>query len=63
MKPSFKCLFLLLIAACNSKPDLEKEKQTILSMLQTERKAHFDRNVDLFTSEFAEGMIRLIKAK
>ena len=51
------CLLLSLLAACNSNPDLEKEKKAILSMLETERKAHFDRNVDLFISEFADGMI------
>ena len=50
-------LLLLLIVACNSKADLEKEKKTILTMLQTERKAHFDRNVELFMSEFADSMI------
>ena len=63
MKPLFNCIFLLLLAACNSKPDLEKEKQTILSMLQTERKAHFERNVDLFMSEFADGMIQINKGE
>ena len=54
-------LSFLLLIACNSKPDLEKEKQTILSMLQTERKAHFDRNADLFISEFADSMISVNK--
>lgn len=58
-----KCVFLLFLSACNSKPDLAKEKQTILSMLQTERKAHFDRNVDLFMSEFAEGMISVSRGE
>ena len=53
------CLLSLLLIACNSKPDLEKEKKAILAMLQTERKAHFDRNVDLFMSEFADGMIQV----
>ena len=54
-------LFLPVIIGCDPKADLEKEKKTILSMLQTERKAHFDRNVDLFMSEFAEGMISVNK--
>ena len=54
-------LFVPLFTGCSSKPDLEKEKQTILAMLQTERKAHFDRNVDLFMSEFADGMISVNK--
>jgi len=57
------CLFPLVLVACNSKPDLEKEKKTILAMLQTERKAHFDRNVELFMSEFAEGMISVNKGE
>ena len=54
---------LLLLGSCNSKVDLEKETQAILVMLQTERKAHFDRNVDLFIAEFAEGMISVNKGK
>ena len=60
-----KFLFLLLpgFIACSSTPDLEKEKKTILAMLQTERKAHFDRNVDMFMAEFAEGMISVNKGE
>ena len=61
MKYVAGCLFLLFLVACNSKPDIEKEKKTILTMLRTERKAHFDRDVDLFMSEFAEGMIQVNK--
>jgi len=57
MKYMTNFLLLSFLAACNSKPDLEKEKKTILSMLQTERKAHFERNVDMFISELADGMI------
>ena len=63
MKCITGCLLLLLLMACNSKPDLKKEKKTILAMLQTERKAHFDRNVELFMSEFADGMISVNKGK
>jgi hypothetical protein len=47
--------------SCISKPDLRKEKEAIVSMLKTERKAHFERNVDLFISEFADGMISVNK--
>ena len=61
MKSITASLFLFLFVACNSKPDLEKEKETILSMLQTERKAHFDRNVELFMSEFADSMLSVNK--
>jgi hypothetical protein len=53
----FLFLFLPMAIGCNSKPDLENERQAIMSLLQTERKAHFERNVDLFMAEFADGMI------
>ncbi len=57
MKHLFCSWLLLLLLACSSKADLDKERKTILAMLQTERKAHFDRNVELFISEFADSMI------
>jgi hypothetical protein len=53
----------LLILSCHDKPDLVAEKETIRNMLATERKAHFDRNVDLFISEFADSMISVNKGK
>ena len=52
---------MMLLLSCNSKSDLEKERKTILGMLDTERKAHFDRNVSLFMSEFADSMISVNK--
>ena len=61
MKRIAGCSLLLLLHACSSKPNLEKERTIILSMLQTERKAHFDRNVELFMSEFADSMISVNK--
>jgi hypothetical protein len=64
MSGKFSFFFLLiLLMACSSKVDIEKEKKIIISMLQTERKAHFDRNTDLFVSEFADGMISVNKGK
>jgi hypothetical protein len=54
---------VLFFSACKNQPAFEKEKQTILSMLQMERKAHFERNVDLFVSEFADSMISVNKGK
>jgi hypothetical protein len=51
----------LFFSACKNQPAFEKEKQAILSMLETERKAHFDRKVDLFVSEFADSMISVNK--
>jgi hypothetical protein len=41
--------------------DKQKETQAITALLQQERKAHFDRNVDLFTSEFADSMLSVNK--
>lgn len=61
MKYVIGCWLLLSLVACSSKIDLENEKKTILAMLQTERKAHFDRNVELFMSEFADSMISVNK--
>ena len=63
MKYLIVLLLLVFFQGCKQGPDLEKEKKTILSMLQTERKAHFDRNVDLFMSEFADGMISVNKGE
>lgn len=56
------CFWLLwAIVGCNSKADPDQERKTILAMLRTERKAHFDRNVELFISEFADSMISVNK--
>ncbi|MGB4843887.1 MAG: hypothetical protein WBP16_05435 [Ferruginibacter sp.] len=55
-----KFIALLLTGAlfsCNSKTDLFKEEKEIRNLLQQERKAHFERNVDLFVSEFADSML------
>ena len=46
-----------ILVSCNSKTDLVTEEKEIRNLLQQERKAHFDRNVDLFISEFADSMI------
>jgi hypothetical protein len=43
--------------------DKKKETQAITALLFQERKAHFDRNVDLFLSEFADSMISVNKGK
>lgn len=61
MKYALISLLLLSVISCNSRIDLEKERKAILEMLQTERKAHFDRNVDLFIAEFADSMISVNK--
>lgn len=52
---------LLIISACSRQHDHETAKKEIIQLLQQERKAHFDRNVDLFVSEFADSMISVNK--
>lgn len=60
---SVVALCLSFFSACKNQPDLKKEKKLITAMLEMERKAHFDRNVDLFVSEFADSMISVNKGK
>jgi hypothetical protein len=54
---------IIVFVSCNAntKPDLGKEEKTIRALLQQERKAHFDRNANLFISEFADSMINVSK--
>jgi hypothetical protein len=58
-------IFLFIFSACNTNSafDKQKETQAIKALLQQERKAHFDRNVELFISEFADSMISVNKGK
>ena len=64
MLRKFLFFFLpVLFMSCSSKVDIENEKKIIIAMLEAERKAHFDRNVDLFISEFADGMISVNKGE
>jgi hypothetical protein len=44
------------LSACSAGFDKEKRKGEILALLQQERKAHFERDVSLFISEFADSM-------
>jgi hypothetical protein len=53
--------FLLLLNACNNGTDTNADKDAILALLQQERKAHFNKDVNLFMSEFAEGMYSVNK--
>lgn len=52
-----------LLCSCDKKRDLVKEEKAIRALLQQERKAHFDRDVELFVSEFADSMINVNKGK
>ncbi len=56
---------VIIFCSCHSGNgfDKEKEMQAITAILQQERKAHFDRNVDLFMSSFADSMISVHKGK
>lgn len=59
------CFFILAVifqsCADNNSFDRQKETDAIKSLLQQERKAHFDRNTELFMSEFADSMISVNK--
>ena len=52
---------LFFIFSCKQKPNLAQARVEILNLLQQERKAHFDRDVNLFMSEFADSMIMVNK--
>ena len=57
--------FVIFLSGCNTgeKFDQEKETKAITALLLQERKAHFDRNTDLFVSEFADSMLSVNKGK
>jgi len=60
----YRNFFLLVILiSCNhtGKRSNAGEESAIRNLLQQERTAHFDRNVDLFVSEFADSMIAVNK--
>jgi hypothetical protein len=59
----FPYIILLFIIACKIRPDLQHEEQAIRQLLQQERKAHFDRNVNAFMSEFADSMMMINRGK
>jgi len=57
MKQTFLFVLLVwLLAACNAQPDLDAERQAVMSLLQTEQNAHLSKNpsmlVDLFSDNF-----------
>lgn len=60
--PAFFAL-LLLVSCSLKKVNLSKEEKAIRNLLQQERKAHFEKNVDLFVSEFADSMVSVNKGK
>ncbi len=61
---AFLLLFIIpLVISCRNNPGIEASRQEITRLLQQERKAHFDRNVDLFVSEFADSMLSVNRGK
>ena len=61
MNKSIILLTTVLTLACSNEVNLEKARKEITDLLQQERKAHFDRNMELFISEFADSMISVNK--
>jgi hypothetical protein len=55
MSNSTLILVVIIIISCQTKPINEEE--IIKALLKREQTAHLTENVDLFVSEFAEGMI------
>ena len=49
------------LISCQTKDGYADAEKEIRDMLQQERKAHFDRDVELFVSEFAVGMTSVNK--
>ena len=54
-------LSFLLFTACTNTTNNDADKQQILALLQQERKAHFNKDVNLFVSAFAQGMYSVNK--
>lgn len=62
MKFLFLFLFVCVFISCGSKKvNLADAEKQIRELLQQERKAHVERNVELFMSEFADSMISVNK--
>ncbi len=61
MRSIFLLLGIILITGCNKKANLGVARQEVMALLQQEQKAHFDRDIKLFMSEFADSMISVNK--
>src|SRR5687768_4205120 len=57
MKILVACFLVLPAISCYRSPDFKKERAEIIALLNMERKAHFEKNVTLFMSEFSDSMI------
>ena len=52
-----KILVIISVVSCSSHINYDREKSAILHLLQRERKAHVDKNVQLFMSVFSDSMV------
>jgi len=50
-------LLPVLLISCHTEKNHKADEQVILDLLKTERKAHVERNPDLFISVFSDSMI------
>ena len=60
MLPSF-IVICILFFSCNNNASHINDEKAIRDLLQQERKAHFEKDTDLFISEFADSMISVNK--
>lgn len=51
----------VLLVACKQQADRGADEKQIRTMLANERKAHFDRDVELFVKEFSDSMLSVNK--
>lgn len=56
---------VIFLCGCHAGEGFNKQKETevVTTLLQQERKAHFEKNADLFLSEFADRMLSVNKGK
>src|SRR5688572_449140 len=50
-------MFSLALISCYKKIDIGKDREALVQLLAQERKAHFDKDIDLFISSFADTVI------
>jgi hypothetical protein len=57
--------FAVFLCGCHTSEGFDKQKETqaITALLQQERKAHFEKNVALFLSQFSDSMLSVNKGK
>ena len=54
---------LLLLAACYSPGNNDADRNAIIALQQQQRTAHFNKDADLFASEFQQGLYMVNKGK